>query len=160
MVLDFQTCFPHNWKAQGKQFTHREDMSQEVSIQPHPSFLILQARLLWTSDFHEQQNSQERDRYRTSWLLASLPGACQVSRQHPLRSGSSTGVPAVNSIWDIAARRSLRNSLQRPLLTGPLFLPQAFTSSLILCLRPTGPLLSEPLVPYPCSSSAPPLPPI
>lgn len=49
MVLDFKTCFPHNWKAQGKQFTHREDCeAKELVIQiPHPSFLILQARLLW-----------------------------------------------------------------------------------------------------------------
>lgn len=107
MALDFKTCFPHNWTAQGKQFTHREEVKQKSwSSKFHilPSWYCRQG-CCGSWDFHEQQKGQERDKCKTDWLLASLLfppfGSYQVCRHCPLtsRKWALKGALAVYRIW-------------------------------------------------------------
>lgn len=161
MVLNFKTCFPHNWKAQGKQFIHMEDVKQKSwSSKFHilPSFLILQARLLWKLGLTWTERSRKRQmQNRLALGFPSFPSIWSADTALWPPGNGSLKVLLLSTGFGALACGSLRNSLQKPPLTGTLLLLVRWNRrgepSIPLCLLPTGPLLSGPLVSKPSSVS-------
>lgn len=164
MVLNFKTCFPHNWKAQGKVYPYGRCEAKELVIQiPHPSFLPDTAgkAAVEAGTYMNRKVKKETDAKQAgSWLpfFSFHLGHTRSADTAPWPPGNgSLKVLLLSTGFGALACGSLRNSLQKPPLTGTLLLLVRWNRrrepSIPLCLLPTGPLLSGPLVSKPSSVS-------